>query len=593
VLIYRSATGDNTYDNPFSGTVDGVVEFFLERPQRVNIQATADGLGTVVLDYEPALGDPSDTAFRGPSPWADVTAYGAVGDGIADDTAALNTAYTEAKAAHAPLFFPNLEYRITAPLDWLASGMQIFGLGGGIDPVNGVYGARLVTSAALSFMLRLSGEHFGLSGLMLNGGGAAVHGLELGDAYYFDVERVLATGNQTGIYSSGNQYSGRFMGARGFKNSLIGLHIKKPSSGGSATQKMDLFGVACEGNAQHGLIIEGGEEVNVWGGAYQGYGVGYPTQRGIRLVGNAANCVIVGPHIESNTIAGISMEKWLSTDGPYSAETCKVIGATIFAGTGGNGDRAGALGQTRRRLQKVPGHDREYDHQRVLQPDQDQREHSRVRRPVYPATGRAPERHAGVANFPADDRVRMVRTTTTSRGRCSWTETTRLAPANTEMIELHYFDPEFELRPSVLDGLKRCYFWDTVSIASVAPYGKINVSSLAPWITSPRQIMSAEAQAGSVNRFPSTRIPWSRSYQVGSAVYLDTSNTLPGTTVLTVLRPVGSLVNGDMSLSGPDDDWDVLPVELEYAVRAAHVAAWTRHPERLTPVAAQGMGIPL
>jgi hypothetical protein len=333
--IYRSATGDNTYDNPFSGTVDGVVEFFLERPQRVNIQATADGLGTVVLDYEPALGDPSDTAFRGPSPWADVTAYGAVGDGIADDTAALNTAYTEAKAAHAPLFFPNLEYRITAPLDWLASGMQIFGLGGGIDPVNGVYGARLVTSAALSFMLRLSGEHFGLSGLMLNGGGAAVHGLELGDAYYFDVERVLATGNQTGIYSSGNQYSGRFMGARGFKNSLIGLHIKKPSSGGSATQKMDLFGVACEGNAQHGLIIEGGEEVNVWGGAYQGYGVGYPTQRGIRLVGNAANCVIVGPHIESNTIAGISMEKWLSTDGPYSAETCKVIGATIFAGTGG------------------------------------------------------------------------------------------------------------------------------------------------------------------------------------------------------------------------------------------------------------------
>jgi hypothetical protein len=198
-----------------------------------------------------------------------------------------------------------------------------------------------------------------------------------------------------------------------------------------------------------------------------------------------------------------------------------------------------------------------------------------------------------VANFQATTGSGWCRTTTTSRGRCTWTETTRLAPANTEMIELHYFDPEFELRPSVLDGLKRCYFWDTVSIASVAPYGKINVSTLAPWITSPRQIMSAEAQAGSANRFPSTRIPWTRSYQVGSAVYLDTSNTLPGTTVLTVLRPVGSLVNGDMSLSGPDDDWDILPVELEYAVRAAHVAAWIRHPERLTPVAAQGMGIPL
>jgi hypothetical protein len=198
-----------------------------------------------------------------------------------------------------------------------------------------------------------------------------------------------------------------------------------------------------------------------------------------------------------------------------------------------------------------------------------------------------------VANFSADDRVRMVSDYNHVTGTLYPDRDYALAPANTEMIELHYFDPEFELRPSVLDGLKRCYFWDTVSIASVAPYGKINVSTLAPWITSPRQIMSAEAQAGSANRFPSTRIPWSRSYQVGSAVYLDTSNTLPGTTVLTVLRPVGSLVNGDMSLSGPDDDWDVLPVELEYAVRAAHVAAWTRHPERLTPVAAQGMGIPL
>jgi hypothetical protein len=198
-----------------------------------------------------------------------------------------------------------------------------------------------------------------------------------------------------------------------------------------------------------------------------------------------------------------------------------------------------------------------------------------------------------INNFPADDRVRMVSEYNHVSGTLFLDRDYTLAPVNTEMIELHYFDPEFELRPSVLDGLKRCYFWDTLSIASVAPYGKINVSSLASWITSPRQIMSAEAQVGSVNRFPSTRIPWSRSYQVGNDVYLDTSNTLPGTTVLTVLRPVVSLVNGDTSLYGPDDDWDVMPVELEYAVRAAHVAAWTRHPERLTPVAAQGMGIPL
>jgi hypothetical protein len=261
---------------------------------------------------------------------------GAKGDGIADDTAAINAAFAEAKASKLPLYFPgDHAYRITSPIDQAVNGMQIVGFGGGMDPANGTYGPRLVTSAALSFMLRLSGEHFSIRGLMLNGGSQAVQGLAIGDGYYFEVDNVLATACATGIYSSGNQYTGRFMGVQGFKNSLIGMHIKKPASGGFATQKMDLFGASCEGNAQHGLVIEGGEEINVWGGAFQGYGPGSPTQRGIRLVGNAANCVIVGPHIEGNTIAGISMEKWLSSDGPYSAETCKVLGATIFAGTGG------------------------------------------------------------------------------------------------------------------------------------------------------------------------------------------------------------------------------------------------------------------
>jgi hypothetical protein len=115
--IYRDATGLDTWGNPFSGTDDGVVEFFLERPQRVNIQATADGLGTVVLDYESALGDPSlYTALKGPTPWADVTAYGAIGDGVSHPLSGkfLNLAAAQVVYPHA--------VSLTDEFDW--AGIQ-------------------------------------------------------------------------------------------------------------------------------------------------------------------------------------------------------------------------------------------------------------------------------------------------------------------------------------------------------------------------------------------------------------------------------------------------------------------------------------
>ena len=197
-----------------------------------------------------------------------------------------------------------------------------------------------------------------------------------------------------------------------------------------------------------------------------------------------------------------------------------------------------------------------------------------------------------VDGFDSNDRVRMVSEYDHATGTLANDQEYAVAPVDTEMIELHYLDPEFELRPAVLDGLARCYFWDTVQIASTAPYGTINVSALIPWLTSPRQIHAVEAQMTG-SQWPSTRLPWSLAYQSGTRVMLDSENTLPGTLSLTVLRPVSTLVNDVSSLSGPNDDWDILPVELEYAVRASHVAAWIRHPERLTPIAAQGLGIPL
>ena len=54
---------------------------------------------------------PGDIITKGP--WVDVRAYGATGDGVTDDTAAINLAISAANSSKNPLFFPRGDYLIT------------------------------------------------------------------------------------------------------------------------------------------------------------------------------------------------------------------------------------------------------------------------------------------------------------------------------------------------------------------------------------------------------------------------------------------------------------------------------------------------
>src|SRR6188508_1970017 len=63
--IFQDITGPAEYTNPFQADQYGNIEFFLDSAQRIKLIITGVGLGTVELDYEPVLPDPSDVLTSG------------------------------------------------------------------------------------------------------------------------------------------------------------------------------------------------------------------------------------------------------------------------------------------------------------------------------------------------------------------------------------------------------------------------------------------------------------------------------------------------------------------------------------------------
>ena len=197
-----------------------------------------------------------------------------------------------------------------------------------------------------------------------------------------------------------------------------------------------------------------------------------------------------------------------------------------------------------------------------------------------------------VSNFVEDDRVRVVDTYTPVTGLLTVDRNYAVTPVENEWIELMAFNPDEELRPAVLEGLERCYFWDSLDISQTSQLAAVNLTSLAPWLKGRGQIGGVETIG--INALQATLpVQGYRVYPQGSSLYMYTPRTSLGTFRVRALRPVSTYVNEQISRTGPNDDWDTVQVDKEYAVRAGHVALWIRKPELLTSLAAQGLGIPL
>lgn len=195
----------------------------------------------------------------------DVTDYGATGDGVTDDTAAVTSAIAAAKAATKTLFFPAGTYKITSniTIDWDYATI----LGVGANSILNFVGCGLVISATTSYHYRTT-----LRDLRINRSGTA------GPALYMigasgstgPARWTLDNIDVKGSTGDGLEIAGAFIGT------VIGSYFRETTGRGVYIHK------AGAGNAGQCITFSGGEIQNCTAG-----GVEMTDARGVGFLGTA------------------------------------------------------------------------------------------------------------------------------------------------------------------------------------------------------------------------------------------------------------------------------------------------------------------
>ena len=223
-----------------------------------------------------------------------------------------------------------------------------------------------------------------------------------------------------------------------------------------------------------------------------------------------------------------------------------------------------------------------------------------LRRGVYaPGTATPGE---PVPGFDPRDRVRMVKTYTSSSGSLEVDQdyVSNVVPG--ERLELHVLHPEWELRPAVLAGLERAFLFDRVPLL---PNGATSVpgdlTAAYPWLTEPSQVWGVDwtpvpgaadgTQSASLEAMWGPMGGWDAVQRAGGVFLVLPGGAYPADGVrVAVRRPAWSVVNGADWVPGHEwRDDDVLEVALPYACAAALVEAWNLARPRLVPMTQTGM----
>jgi hypothetical protein len=96
--------------------------------------ATLDGAAHLTSTQVPPI-LPGNFSVKGPKPWIDVVGYGAVGNGIADDTGAINSAISALPATGGIIYFPPGIYLVSGTIPIVQSSVRLMGAGIGVSVI--------------------------------------------------------------------------------------------------------------------------------------------------------------------------------------------------------------------------------------------------------------------------------------------------------------------------------------------------------------------------------------------------------------------------------------------------------------------------
>ena len=199
--------------------------------------------------------------------------------------------------------------------------------------------------------------------------------------------------------------------------------------------------------------------------------------------------------------------------------------------------------------------------------------------------------------FVADDRIRQVRAYNPQDGTLEVDRAYTYPTYNTEEVELHHLDPEEELRPAVLAGLRRCYVVDVLPVLTMGtapPTYLYDLSLLAPWIQTRDQVYSVTMLGGAplvgwrAEPYGGGMMLTVREWNYGTA-YVVNRRPAPAMTLPFVPLPDGGYVVRKGTVNEPWHDEDAFPVSLDYAAAAGHIEGWRSARPRLTATSQIGM----
>jgi len=244
-------------------------------------------------------------------PLTDVRAFGAKGDGVTDDTAAIQAALNFAEGVHGIVFFPHGTYKITSPLK-ISPNVHVEGLGVGFGSVilpfktSGmtIRGADLKQYNGFGFRNRIRGVTI----VMRNA--PQYPAIAIDSAYTVKLEDLF-------VFDAGPGGGITIAGANHVTVTDVSLYgVGKGTGIGITDSDVKLYNMDIEG-FHDGLVVQGDHGVQVLGGYIEGNGeyaikfqhAGFNTVIGARVATGSKQGTAVGFLVgsEHNTVIGSSL----------------------------------------------------------------------------------------------------------------------------------------------------------------------------------------------------------------------------------------------------------------------------------------------